>query len=77
MPTPLSTKSIHLKENDCALFIQFELKLGEAAQETLEVEVTVPSPESTEEPLDTVTNVLMNRRDCYVSPPASSKTVKM
>ena len=47
MPTPLSIKSIHLKENDCALFIQFELKLGEAAQETLAVEVTVPTSEST------------------------------
>ena len=68
IPTPLSIKSIHLKENDCMLFIQFELKLGEAAQETLEVKVTVPTPESTEEPLDTVTNVLMNRRDNYVSP---------
>ena len=68
MPTPLSIKSIHLKENGCALFIQFELKLGKAAQETLEVEVTVSSPESTEETLDTVTNVLMNRRDYYVSP---------
>ena len=66
--TTLSIKSIHLKENDCALFIQFELKLGEAAQETLEVEVTVPTRESTKEPLDTVTNVLMNRRDYYVSP---------
>ena len=67
-PTPLSIKLIYLKENDCALFIQFELKLQEAVQESLEVEVTVPTPESTAETLDTVTNVLMNRRDYYVSP---------
>ena len=67
MPAPLSLRLHEIKETNSSLFIQYELKrkLSDPHVETsLAESIETPS----DEPLDTITNALMNRQNSYVSP---------
>ena len=80
MPAPLSIKMADLKENNCALFVQFECDLkpvvDEAVVEVANTEADGSSSSTIQdEPLelDAITNVLMNKNNHYVSPTPNEK----
>ena len=69
MPAPMSLKLYDIKENHSSLYIQYDLKPKRVETEsTVEDEGEHPASD----PLDSITNVLMNRKNCYVSPKSST-----
>ena len=68
MPAPLELSLSDLKENDCALFIQFELLpviTAPGVEGNSETSSNLSEDLTQSEELDSVTNVLMNRRNHY------------
>ena len=67
MPGPLELSLCDLKENDCALFIQFELlpviSDSPGVEDTPEISTNLSEDATQSEQLDSVTEVLMNRRN--------------
>ena len=66
MPAPLTVKLYEIKETNSSLYIQYELKT-KLPEPDAERSMSETVEKQCDEPLDSITNALMNRQNSYVS----------
>ena len=67
MPAPLSLYLRDIKEYDSALYVQFELNENTSQRSEEDGNEIPPAETNVDEPMGTITNVLMNRQQSYIS----------
>ena len=72
IPAPISMCLHDGRDNDSSLYIQFELQRRKNNEcvpgDSVRMEETKETVEPNKEHIDTITNVLMNRKNSYVNP---------